>query len=58
MIMAVLVDTNSDMDMNGNVFYLYNTRTDSTSMYIKRDSSTGNMIFHIPSGEAVEWQVG
>lgn len=50
--------TAEDIDMQGKKVYLYNTGTDSTSMYIERDGTSGNMIFHIPTGEAVEWQVG
>jgi hypothetical protein len=50
--------TAQDIDMQGKKVYLYNTGTDSTSMYIERDSTSGNMIFHIPTGEAVEWTVG
>lgn len=48
-----------DISINsGKKLYLYNTGTDSTSMYITRNSTSGNMIFHVPSGKSVEWQVG
>lgn len=50
--------TAQDIDMQGKKVYLYNTGTDSTSMYIERNGTSGNMIFHIPTGEAVEWTVG
>lgn len=46
------------LNMGGNKIYLYKAATDAASMYIVRDGTSGNMIFHIPQGEAVEWQVG
>jgi hypothetical protein len=44
--------------VSGSKLYLYKGSTDAASMYITRDNTSGNMIFHLPSGKSVEWQVG
>ena len=54
----VTLTTPRDIDLEGQRFYLKKGATDALSTYIEVDSGTGNLIFHIPAGEAVEWQVG
>jgi hypothetical protein len=51
------IDDVGEIDVDGKL-YFYNTGTDSTSMYIKRDSTSGNMQFHVPTGKAIEYHVG
>jgi hypothetical protein len=54
----VTLTTPRDIDLEGKRLYLKKGASEALSTYIEVDGTSGNLIFHIPSGEAVEWQVG
>ena len=54
----VTLTTPRDIDLEGKRLYLKKGASEALSTYIEVDSTSGNLIFHIATGEAVEWQVG
>ena len=54
----VTLITPRDIDLEGQRLYLKKGASDALSTYIEVDGTSGNLIFHIATGEAVEWQVG
>ena len=54
----VTLTTPRDVDLEGKRLYLKKEASEALSTYIEVDGTSGNLVFHIPSGEAVEWQVG
>lgn len=57
-ISSAALDVDVPFDLTGQKIYLYRQSTDAASMYITRNTTTGNMVIHLPAGKSVEWTVG
>lgn len=53
----VTLDTAREVDFQGERVYLHKGASDAASTYLDI-GGTGNLIVHIATGKAVEWQVG
>jgi hypothetical protein len=52
------VEIGNDVDMNQHKIYLYDTGTDSTSVYFWADTVNNKVIWHVPTGWAFDTTVG
>lgn len=49
-----------DLDLGGYKIYFDKSEgaTDADRIYMQRNSSTGNLIIHLPPGEQIDWSIG
>lgn len=52
------VYSNAELDMNENKIYLYDSGTDSTSVYFWADTVNNKVIWHVPTGWTFDTTVG
>jgi hypothetical protein len=52
------IELRGDVDINENKFYLYNSGSDSTSVYVWADTTNSKVVWHVPTGWAFDYTVG